>query len=479
MENDEPKHEFQIRPPRRQPRPADEARIWNGAFKRIVHFARMSRRRRRGSNGRSVAASGYGQHEFKQRCAVRVTYTANRSRGQWRSHGHYLARESANPEQPTDGLGFGPSGEPIPLAAALNRWQTVGDPRMFKIIISPEFGDRLDLEKLTRELMAKMETDLGTKLEWVATIHENTQFPHVHVALRGIRANGRGLRLDREYIKHGIRANAQDAATAQIGYRTELDAQEALRREIGQQRFTSLDRILTRYGRPETEHSGRFTFDLAKQADRVRRHALQCRLVFLNAMGLAKKAGGNSWSIRTDFETVLRAMQRTADRQRALADHAAFLSDSRLQSCVTNASEIEHLEGRILGHREEENTGRVYMLLEATDHHVHFIYHTPEIACARAEGKLKPESFLRLEGSINNRLLKVQDFGDSKRLLRNKEYLRQKARALVSQGIVPVESGVGGWLGRYEAALKDAAAAIQSKSSSERETRRNSPERSR
>ena len=31
-----------------------------------------------------------------------------------------------------------------------------------------------------------MESDLGTRLEWVATAHYNTEHPHVHVALRGI-----------------------------------------------------------------------------------------------------------------------------------------------------------------------------------------------------------------------------------------------------------------------------------------------------
>lgn len=39
---------------------------------------------------------------------------------------------------------------------------------LWKFIISPEFGDRLNLEKLTREMMDRVEHDLGTSLEWVA-----------------------------------------------------------------------------------------------------------------------------------------------------------------------------------------------------------------------------------------------------------------------------------------------------------------------
>jgi hypothetical protein len=48
----------------------------------------------------------------------------------------------------------------------------------------PEFGDRIDLSRLTRELMSRMGSDLGTDaLEWAAVAHYNTEHPHVHIAL--------------------------------------------------------------------------------------------------------------------------------------------------------------------------------------------------------------------------------------------------------------------------------------------------------
>jgi type IV secretory pathway VirD2 relaxase len=50
------------------------------------------------------------------------------------------------------------------------------------MIVSPEFGERIDLNRLTRDLMGKMEKDLDTRLEWVAVPHFNTEHPHVHVA---------------------------------------------------------------------------------------------------------------------------------------------------------------------------------------------------------------------------------------------------------------------------------------------------------
>jgi len=41
--------------------------------------------------------------------------------------------------------------------------------------------------------MADVERDLGTRLDWVATDHWNTDNPHVHVLIRGKADDGRIL----------------------------------------------------------------------------------------------------------------------------------------------------------------------------------------------------------------------------------------------------------------------------------------------
>jgi hypothetical protein len=94
---------------------------------------------------------------------------------------------------------------------------------------------------------------------------------------------------------------------------------------------------------------------------------IAARLRFLSTMELSDPSGDNRWRVRRDFETVLRAMQRAGDRQKALAAHAEMLSDPRLPLVVTNARDISELEGRVLGHGEDESSGRAYLLLEATD----------------------------------------------------------------------------------------------------------------
>jgi hypothetical protein len=60
-------------------------------------------------------------------------------------------------------------------------------------------------------------------------------------------------------------------------------------------------------------------------------------------------------------------MQKTADRQKALAAHRALISDPRLPFQVTDFRRVDHVTGRVLGHGEEDSTGRTYMLLEGDD----------------------------------------------------------------------------------------------------------------
>lgn len=60
------------------------------------------------------------------------------------------------------------------------------DRHHFRIIVSPEDAAELtDLHSFTRDLARQMEVDLGTKLDWVAVDHWNTDNPHIHMLVRG------------------------------------------------------------------------------------------------------------------------------------------------------------------------------------------------------------------------------------------------------------------------------------------------------
>ena len=312
--------------------------------------------------------------------------------------------------------------------------------------------------------MSQMEIDLSRKLEWCAVVHTNTAHPHVHVALRGV-SERQALRLPRTYIKSGIRDAAENLCTAQLGYRTEMDAISAERREISEQRFTSLDRALVRSAKAVPDIASapgeRFQVEIqyppatASESVRARAHHLRARLVQLQTMGLAISHGNATWQVRRDFGAVLKAMQRAQDRQRLLHVHGALLSDSRLPMVVTPLRRLGGLAGRVLVHGEEE-TGRMYVLMEGIDAQVHYISHTAEITRAWSQGALRPNSFVRLRRMFDDNgrpFVEITDLGDADRLLRNESLMRDLARESM-----PAElQHWNGWLGRYGAALLESA----------------------
>jgi hypothetical protein len=181
MARTDDERKIRLRPPKPR-RPTDERFAWSSGFKLLMYYARSSRKvRNRGTPGGKMAST----RPYLQRCAVRVTYLNNKTRGQWKAHGRYLARESATHENPVEGVGFGREDQKVDIAAQLETWQRSGDERLWKLIISPEFGDLTDLRRLTGDLMERMGKDLGTGLEWVVVEHHNTEHPHVHVVVRG------------------------------------------------------------------------------------------------------------------------------------------------------------------------------------------------------------------------------------------------------------------------------------------------------
>jgi hypothetical protein len=339
---------------------------------------------------------------------------------------------------------------------------------MWKFIISPEFGDRVDLQRLTRDLMKRIQSHLGeSQIEWIAVAHFNTEHPHVHVALRGVDGQRRPIQFDREYVKTGIRNLAEVLCTQQVGYRTELDAAIAVRSEVTQHRYTSLDRMIVRAAATDTQTSD-FGFSVyllqptkpgTREGAALRQQHMAERLLVLKKMGLSQPAGPNAWFVRHDLENVLRAMQRVTDRQKTLVRHGVPMSDNRLPVTALEYRDLKSIEGRVLVHGEEEagrEAGRSYLMLEGTDARVHHIYYTPEMDEARSRGNLRTNSFVRLRKIFvaGEPVLEIRDLGDSEALLRNGAHLRQTAWSLIKRGIVPDEDGWGGWLGRYQAALR-------------------------
>lgn len=435
----------------------------------------------RGGGRAARAAPTQAAHGCMQRCSVRVTYARNKGDGQWAAHGRYLARESAARDDASDTIdqslavaprsfsdtlgvhGFGSEGDAMPVARTLGDWQAAGDAHVFKLIISPEFGERLDLRRHARELVIQMQKDLHTRLEWVAVEHFNTGHPHVHLTLRGVDEDGVALRIGAGYIKSGMRNRAQEAATNQLGWRTSDDRREAAQRQVTQQRFTDIDRSLQRQGKDMGESyvldfSGPIPQSTGTREARLRQIR---RLQQLVAMGLARKTGVVLWSVDKSFESALRQMQTGLDRQKSLHAQREMLSDPRLPLVVTDHRRLARLAGRIIGTGLDESKGIAFLLLEGVDAKVHYLHQDNEIERRRAVGLMRAGSFVEIRqiassGIDGKRRMQTDiiDHGPAELILTNPLHLKRQAiRQSVGQGTLPQPGNYGGWLGRYHAAL--------------------------
>ncbi|WP_369051376.1 DUF3363 domain-containing protein [Burkholderia gladioli] len=282
------------------------------------------------------------------------------------AHLRYIERAGVD-RQGGQGHAYGPTTDDADLEAFKERGES--DRHQFRFIASPEDAEQIDdLRTYTRHLMAHMEADLGTRLEWVAVDHWNTDNPHTHVVLRGKDDTGKDLIISRDYIAEGMRRRAAELATEWLGPRTELEMQRAMQREVDQERWTGLDRTLQREAvdglvQPET---------LAEPRLQRQRQMLIGRLQRLQRMGLAAEQQPGTWVIHAEAETTLRAMGERGDIIRTMQ---RAMSGQRRELAVFQAGEDGRaIVGRVVGKGlADELYDKGYLIVDGTDGKAHYV----------------------------------------------------------------------------------------------------------
>ena len=170
------------------------------------------------------------------------------------------------------------------------------DRHHFRFTVSPEdAAEMADLRAFTRELMADAERDLGTKLDWVAVDHWNTDNPHIHVLVRGRADDGAGSRHQPRLHQQGFRDRAAERVTLELGPRSEQEIRTALEKEVEAERWTSLDRALR-----DISDEGGGVVDLRPGGDgedpELRRLMIG-RAGKLERLGLAEQIGSARWDV--------------------------------------------------------------------------------------------------------------------------------------------------------------------------------------
>jgi len=346
---------------------------------------------------------GLALRSASRRCMVKVTYVPNRKAGQWAAHGKYLEREGAQKEGEL-GKGFNAAGDEVSLSSEMHKWQMAGDQRLFKIVVSPEDGDRLQQKEYAREFMARLQEHMGKDLEWAAIDHYNTGHPHTHVVLRG----KDNLQISPDLIRNGMRKIAEELATERLGYKSELEIQKSREKEIDARQFTGIDKdIQSRQMRnpADTEQRTYVTEEALspqtapKHTDFVAQRLRIRRLETLERLGVAEKVGSMTWALDNGWDKALRDLQVLQRRTDMVAQGRALMTDLRCPPVVTKIQPGQILVGRVLGTGIDEQYDRSFLLLEGTDSRTHIIYQNATIEKERANQKLQPRTLVSIQGT--------------------------------------------------------------------------------
>lgn len=306
---------------------------------------------------------------FSRRVTIK-TLLVNQRQASSRSlakHLRYIERDGAGRDG-EPGRAYGPQTDEADLGAFKERCQD--DRHHFRFIVAPEDGAELDdLRTYTRHLMGRMEADLGTRLDWVAVDHWNTDNPHTHIVLRGRDDTGKDLIIAGDYIAHGFRHRAAELVTEWLGPRTELEIQQTLQREVEQERWTSLDRTLQR----EADDDGRVQIERFNEPRLQRQRLLLIgRLQHLQRLGLADEIQPGIWAVPADGEKTLRALGERGDIIRTLQQ--AMSGQPRELAVFEPGEEGRTVIGRVATKGlADELRDRGYLVIDGIDGKAHYV----------------------------------------------------------------------------------------------------------
>jgi type IV secretory pathway VirD2 relaxase len=252
----------------------------------------------------------------------------------------------------------------------------VDDRHHFRFIVSPEDAARIsDLRAFTRDLMRDAERDLGTKLDWVAVDHWNTDNPHIHVLVRGRGDDNKDLVISRDYISRGFRARAAQRVQIELGPRTEQEINAALQSETGAEHWTALDGALQA---AVDEGAGIADLRPGGSGSEDTRLVLVGRAAKLKRLGLADQISPGRWTLKPNLELTLRELSVRGDiiktMHRALSGggREADVSSFALHGGAPAEPVLGRLHARGL---HDELNGAAYAIIEGVDgrtHHVRF-----------------------------------------------------------------------------------------------------------
>ena len=291
-------------------------------------------------------------------------------------HLGYLTRPGVEREGPERSRCYDKNGELSKQELELWAEEISHDRHHFRFIVSPEKARELELSAYAVELVQGMEKDLGTRLDFVAMNHYNTDNPHVHLVVRGKNELGQNLVLGRDYIASGVRNRARELATSKLGRRSELEIQDGMTAEIKLQRFTGIDReLLYLQGRnPDRNLDLRAPSGHENSIAEFHRSVRKQRVRELERLGLAREVGPGIWSLNEETERVLRELGIQRDIIKTMHKSLAREADRELVIYDPNDPLQQEVRGRVVdrGIRDELKDEK-FLVVAATDNRAYYV----------------------------------------------------------------------------------------------------------
>lgn len=323
---------------------------------------------------RARTLSGGWRHSAAgvRRVVVKIRYVQSAGKnGKGAAHLRYIQRDGTSRDGERGQL-YSATDDRADGDAFLDRGKD--DRHQFRFIVSPEdAADLSDLTEHTRNLMNRIEADLGTKLDWVAVNHHNTGHPHVHVIVRGKDDLGENLVINGDYLANSIRERASELTTLELGPVTEIEQSRKLSTEVDQDRFTRIDRAMTEEADERFLDLRHEPADARRQFNRTLRLR---RLAKLERMGLATEHAPGIWELGAKMEPALSELGERGDIIRNM--HKALKADGQERDPMTfqlhDAAPAAPITGRVVDKYLTDEMGEnLTIVVDGIDGQTHYL----------------------------------------------------------------------------------------------------------
>jgi hypothetical protein len=328
--------------------------------------------------GKRGGRAGGGGGDARQRCVAKAQYSSSGTTH--RRQLDYIVRK-----------GTAIDGGPAELFGTdIKEYRENLVDKNFRIFLSPENGDKIDLKELAERFTRRVELQTGYKLLWQGACHYNTAHPHAHLLVNGVDKDGNEVVFSRDVVKTFMREISRDLCTSQIGARTRGEMSVEREKELSAGRWTNMDALIKNL----STGGNTVSMDKTGALDKKR---ITARMETLAKLGLCSFEQGSGYKLAGGWEEDLRANGRYNTFLKARGD-LAYSAPQRLKLYSGAAGAVSGKVTKIYKIDGDASDSHA-VLMEGADGRAFFVplLKGPEVMDGGKKAKLKEGDFITLK----------------------------------------------------------------------------------